>query len=290
LKAGEKTDDKTILAEAMPSSLGYPGMNQDRVKEILLRVAEPKTEFSVIFSGKESSLVNGLYKPTSREIIIHNRNFDSDDQLVYTALHEYAHHLHCERKGGLSSGRAHTNEFWGIFHDLLVEAEGLGLYRNVFDSEPEFVELTSKIKGSCVAENGRVMLEFGRLMVEAQALCTKYKMRFEDYVDRALGVPRATAATAARAVSYDIDPEVGWDGMRMAAGIRDPGMRGEALEALRGGASPAAVKARFAAVPPSEDAAERLAAEKARLERTIQNLESKLAEVERRLAEIGEAQ
>jgi hypothetical protein len=262
-------------------------MNQDRVKDILLRVAEPKTEFAVIFSGKESSLVNGLYKPATREIIIHNRNFDSEDQLVYTALHEYAHHLHCERKGGLTSGRAHTNEFWGIFHELLVEAEGLGLYRNVFDSEPEFVELTRRIKGSCVAENGRVMLEFGRLMVEAQVLCARFKARFEDYVDRALGVPRATAATAARAATYGVDPEVGWDGMRMAAGIRDPGVRAEALEALRAGASPAAVKARFAAAQPPEDAAERLAAEKARLERTIQNLEGRLAEVERRLAELS---
>jgi hypothetical protein len=262
-------------------------MNQDKVKDILLRVAEARTEFTVIFSGKESSLVNGLYKPATREIIIHNRNFDSDDQLVYTALHEYAHHLHCERKGGLASGRAHTNEFWGIFHDILVEAEGLGMYRNVFDAEPEFVELTRKIKSSCVAENGRVMLEFGRLMVEAQALCAKFKARFEDYVDRALGVPRATAATAARAAAYGVDPEVGWDGMRMAAGIRDPGIRAEALEALRSGASPAAVKARFAAAQPPEDAAERLAAEKDRLERTISNLHLRLAEVERRLAELG---
>jgi hypothetical protein len=264
-------------------------MNQDKVKDILLRIAEPQTEFSLVFSGRENSLVNGLYKPATREIVIHNRNFDSDDQLVYTAIHEYAHHLHGERKGGLSSGRAHTNEFWGIFHELLVEAEGLGLYRNVFDAEPEFVELTRRVKGACIAENGRVMLEFGRLMVEAQKLCAKFKARFEDYVDRALGVPRATAAVAARAVSYGIDPEVGWDGMRMAAGIRDPGDRAQALEALRGGASPAAVKARFAAAPPPEDAVERLVAEKARLERTIGNLEGRLAQVERRLAELGEA-
>jgi hypothetical protein len=262
-------------------------MNQDRVREILLDIAEPKTEFSLIFSGKESSIVNGLYKPHSREIIIHNRNFASDDQLVYTAIHEYAHHLHCERKGGLSSGRAHTNEFWGIFHDLLVEAEAKGYYRNLFDTEPEFLELTGKIRGACIAENGRVMLEFGKLMIEAQALCRKYKTRFEDYVDRALGVPRATANSAAKAAAYRIDPDVGWDGMRMAAGIRDPAMRADALDALRGGASPAAVKSRFAAARPPEETAERLAKEKERLVRTIRNLRERLGEVERALAELG---
>jgi hypothetical protein len=259
-------------------------MNQDSVKRLLLDTAEAQTEFSLIFSGKESPLVNGLYKPATREIIIHNRNFDSDDQLIYTALHEYAHHLHCERKGGLASGRAHTNEFWAIFHELLVAAEAKGHYRNLFDAEPQFVDLTRRIKQSCLAENGRVMLEFGRLMIEAQELCRRYKARFEDYVDRALGVPRTTASSAARAATYDIDPGVGWDGMKMAAGIRDPLLRAEALEALRGGSSPASVKARFLAPPPPDDAAERLEREKERLERTIERLGERLADVEQRLA------
>jgi hypothetical protein len=263
-------------------------MNQDRVKEILLSLAEPETEFSLIFSGKESSVVNGLYKPQSREIIIHNRNFSSDDQLLYTAIHEFAHHLHCERKGGISSGRAHTNEFWGIFHELLVKAEGSGHYRNLFDEEPEFVELTRRIRGSCIAENGRVMLELGSLMIEAQALCKKFKTRFEDYIDRALGLPRSTANQAARAAAYRVDPDVGWDGMRMAAGIRDPGTRAEALDALRGGQSPAAVKARFATAKPPEETAERLAKEKERLERTIRNLRQRLGEVERALSMLEE--
>jgi hypothetical protein len=261
-------------------------MNQDRVRGILLDIAEPKTEFSLIFSGKESPVVNGLYKPQTREIIIHNRNFASDDQLVYTAIHEYAHHLHCERKGGISSGRAHTNEFWGIFHELLVAAEEKGHYRNLFDAEPEFIELTKRIRGACISENGRLMLELGRLMIEAQGLCRKFKTRFEDYVDRALGLPRATANSAAKAAVYQVDPDVGWDGMRMAAGIRDHGLRAEALDALRGGLSPAAVKSRFAASRPPEDTAERLAKEKERLERTIRNLRDRLGEVERALREL----
>jgi hypothetical protein len=261
-------------------------MNQDRVKEILLDTAPAKSDFSVILSGKSSALVDGLYKPLSREIIIHNRNFASEDQLVYTALHEYAHHLHRERKGGLVSGRAHTNEYWGIFHELLVAAKAKGHYRNLFDSEPAFVDLTRRIKESCLAENGKIMLEFGRLMIEAQALCRKYKTDFEDYVDRALGVPRLTADRAVRAAAYSVDPSVGWDGMRMAAGIKDPETRAAALEALKAGSSPAAVKARFASSPPPEDAVERLVHEKERLERSIRSLGERLAEVERRLAEI----
>lgn len=258
-------------------------MNSDRVKEILLAVEEPKTEFLVIFSGKKSSLVNGLYKPQSREIILHNRNFDDDLQLVYTALHEYAHHLHCERKGFVYTGRAHTNEFWSIFHGLLEKAEALGHYRNVFEDSREFSELTARIKTACVAENGRVMLEFGRLMIEAERLCRAYKVRFEDYVDRVLGLPRITATAAMKAASYQVPTEIGWDAMKLVSGIKDPDRRLAAQEAFRAGKSPEAVKALVRAVPPGTEPAERLAKERERIERTIARLQDRLAELDEEL-------
>ena len=264
-------------------------MNQDQAKELLLRTAEAQTEFSLVFSGKESSLVNGLYKPKTREIVLHNRNFDSDDQLVYTALHEYAHHLHCERKGFTVSGRAHTNEFWGIFHDLLVTAESKGFYTSPFDTAPEFVELTRKIRETCIEENGKIMLEFGRLLIEAQSLCEKWKTRFEDYLDRALAIPRITASAAAKAANYDIDPGLGWDGMKLAAGIRDPALRNEAIAALRSGMSPAAVRSQVSPSKPPEDGEERLLRDKARIERSIARLSQELEDIERRLEEIETA-
>ena len=59
------------------------------------------------------------------------------------------------------------------------------------------------------------------------------------------------------------------------------------VSALRGGASAAAVKSRFAAARPPEETAERLAKEKERLVRTIRNLRERLGEVERALAELG---
>lgn len=255
-------------------------MNSDKVKEILLSVEDPKTEFSVVFSGKKSSLVNGLYKPQTREIILHNRNFDDDLQLVYTALHEYAHHLHCERKGFVYTGRAHTNEYWSIFHELLEKAEGLGLYRNVFEDSPEFADLTVKIKTACVAENGRVMLEFGRLMIEAERLCRTHKIRFEDYVDRVLGLPRITATAAMKAASYQVPTEIGWDAMKLVAGIKDPERRRMAQEAFRAGKSPETVKSLVRTSPVETDPGERLAKEKERIERTIARLQDRLAQLD----------
>jgi hypothetical protein len=90
-------------------------MNQEKIKEKLLAIEDAKLEFSLIFSGKKSRKVNGLYKPDTREIILHNRNFaqdaTGDNLLLYTAIHEYAHHLHDCSRGGTLSPRAHSSEF-----------------------------------------------------------------------------------------------------------------------------------------------------------------------------------
>ena len=69
-------------------------MNQDQVKEILLQIEESELEFSVTFTGKASKKVNGLYKSDTHEILLHNKNFSVDNELLYTAIHEYTHHRH----------------------------------------------------------------------------------------------------------------------------------------------------------------------------------------------------
>ncbi|HOZ72281.1 MAG TPA: hypothetical protein PK179_07180 [Spirochaetales bacterium] len=261
-------------------------MNQDQVKELLLRVEDCKTEFSVVFTGKKSGMVNGLYKPLTREILIHNKNFENDGQLIYTAIHEYAHHIHCERGGFVPGARSHTNEFWAIFHELLEKAEGLGLYENSFDSDPDFVEMTGRIR-ALLPENGRVMLEFGKLVVEAEALCRKHLVRFEDYLDRAIGIPRTSAAAAMKAYSFQVPAEIGWDAMKVVSGIRQSEVRGQAIEAFKSGKSPDTVKAMVRRDKPADDPSERLQKERKRLERTIKNLQDRLTMVESELSKMA---
>jgi len=264
-------------------------VNAEQVKALLLDTAECGTDFSVVLSGKASKMANGLYKSASREIILHNRNFDDDLQLVYTALHEYAHHLVAERQGFVATGRPHTNEFWSLFHGLLEKAEAKGHYRNVFETESAFTELARKIKEHCLAENGRIMLEFGALMIEAEKLCRERRVRFEDFVDRALGLPRTSAFASMRASAYALPAELGWDAMKHASTLRDPERRDAAVEAYRAGKGPEAVKSLVRASAPETDPAERLAKEKARLERTIALLANKLDEVTRELERMGAA-
>ncbi|MDR1898882.1 MAG: hypothetical protein LBQ55_02630 [Treponema sp.] len=266
-------------------------MNQDQVKEKLLAVEDAPMEFSLIFSGKKSKKVNGLYKPDTREIIIHNRNFSGDTEtgdnlLLYTAIHEYAHHLHACSRGGVLSSRAHSSEFWAIFHGLLEKAEKKNIYRDVFSGSPELTELTARIRQRFLLENGSLVKEMGAWLLRAHELCDALGARFEDYVDRVLRIPRIAASMAVKMKKYDLNPAVGADNMRFLAGIRDDDDRAAAEKALVGGKSPDMVKMAVrgkTAGGAGEDEKTRLEKERLRLERTIESLSRRLDEVKKEL-------
>ena len=81
------------------------------------------------------------------------------------------------------------------------------------------------------------------------------------------------------------DPSVGWENLKTLSKIRDEQELQKANEAFREGKSGDYVKEEFLAKPKRKEQTEeeRLLEEKKRLERTIRNLEKRLAEVNRRL-------
>ncbi len=264
-------------------------MNQDQVKEQLLRLEDDIEEFFVIFSGKRSKKANGLYHPDTREIILHNRNFESDTALMYTAIHEFAHHIHFTTSAVPVGPRAHTVEFRSVLHRLLDKAEELEIYANPFDADPEFAALTHKIKTRFLTLNGRLMKDFGETLIEVEVLCKKRGARFEDYVERVLSLDKRTATTLMKIHSYDINPELGYTNMVTVAGIRTEEKRLEAEERFEAGQSPDMVKIGLKARPSDEpeDPIRKLEKERLRIQRTIRSLQTKLQEVEERLTHMS---
>ena len=267
-------------------------MNQDHVKQKLLSIEEAPLDFSVVFSGKKSKKVNGLYKPDTREIIIHNRNFidenapasTGDNLLIYTAIHEYAHHLHACSKGGKLSPRAHTAEFWAILHGLLEKAEKKKIYKNVFSDSEELDKITGIIRNNYLTENGKLMKELGQHLLKAHELCLEIGGRYEDYIDRVLCIPRQAASLAVKMFKYNLNPETGSDNMRFLAGISNEEKRQTAENAILAGKSPDTVKIDLRqSRNREEDPKEELKKEKLRLERTIASLNKRLEEVEMEL-------
>lgn len=217
-------------------------MNQEQIKTLLLRLNTDVPDFKVILTGKKSLKVHGLYKPDSQEIILHNKNFTSEPEMIYTAIHEFAHHVHFSSEQRPTSQRSHNTHFWDLFHRLLRKAEDLGIYQNIFLSEPDFISLTEKIKNEYLKENGHLMKEFGQLLMQASELCQKHHARFEDYMDRILCISRSTARTLMQSYSKDIDPTVGFDQMKTLVTVKDPHFRQELERKIQSGFSPEMIR------------------------------------------------
>ncbi len=265
-------------------------MNQDRVKEILLDIKNTELEFTVTFTGKESKRVNGLYKPESQEILLHNKNFTTDNQLIYTAIHEYVHHIMNEQKlqksAGLEylKGRAHTIDFWAVFHELLDIAEEKGHYVIGLEESPELAEITEDIRKNYLEKNGLLMQEFGKLLAKAHQLCIESNIRYEDYIDRCLKIPRQAAKNISKVGAVPVDPSLGFENMKMIASMASADKRAIAQEQLLAGKSPDTVRYSMKKPVPESDPKESLEKEKKRLEKTISHLTGKLEMVEEKLA------
>jgi hypothetical protein len=261
-------------------------MNQDQIKTLLLGLEDTEIDFSVTMTGKKSKKVNGLYKPDSREILLHNKNFTDDNQLIYTAIHEYAHHLICVRDGVLQSAKSHTTAFWACFHELLEKAEKKGLYTIGIEKSSELAKLTEEIRTKYLSENGKLMNELGRLLMKAHALCGDAGIRYEDYIDRVLCLPRTAAKTAVRVSSLGVNPSLGWETMKVVASQPTPEKRAEAERQFTAHRSPDSVKVNLARKAEEEDPKERLEKEKRRIEKTIAMLKSRLDQVEQSLSNL----
>lgn len=261
-------------------------MNQDQLKTLLLRLQPAAEDFAVIFSGKKSRKVDGLYRPDTREIIIHNRNLEHPRELVYTGIHELAHHIQFTTAALPVSGRAHTAAFWNIFHTLLRRAEEQGSYESVFTSNPDFIALTATIKNEILAAGGGLVRKLGRCLLQAQELCRRHHVSFEDYLERVLNLHRSEAALSLKASALDLDPALGAENMKLLTRINKPEERERAgTELLSGRLSPAQVRSRFLQEPNDEsEPLELLEKERSRLEAQISRLKQRLAEVESRIA------
>ncbi len=265
-------------------------MNQEQVKEKLLLLDAGAGDFSVIFTGKTSRKVDGLYYPDRKEIIIHNKNFEEDSQLIYTAIHEFAHHLQNIRAVEPVSTRAHTIRFWDIFHKLLFIAEEKGIYVNIFKKDARFAGLTKRIRDDYLSVNGHLMKELGALLTEAYELCMSHKASFEDYVDRELLLHRTSARLLMKIHAFNVSPKIGYENMKTVAGIKDSTARAGAEEAFAEGKTSDMVKAEFAARDRAEGTLDMLVQERDRISRSIENLAKKLTKIEKKISELKSGQ
>lgn len=261
-------------------------MNQDQIKEKLLLLNDQTGDFSVIMTGKKSKKVNGLYYPEKKEILIHNKNFSEDNSMMYTAIHEFAHHVHFTKSLIPVSSKSHTNEFWVIFHNLLIDAEKKGIYHNIFKNNKEFTELTKEIRQNYLSKNAEIMKGFGQLLIRAINLCQIHRVRFEDYIDREILINRSTADAMVKIHTMNINPEIGFDNMRILSRVKDEEERRNFEKELMSGKTQDMVKAEISNRNKPKDSKEILEKEKARIEKSIKTLKEKLEIIKEKISSL----
>ena len=270
-------------------------MTNEKIKEILLELEPCEIDFTVTQTGKESKRVNGFYKPDTHEIFLHNLNLKTDNMIIYTAIHEYTHHLVTieKQENDPSYGRAckvHTQEFWAKFGGLLAIAEQKGYYSIGWEDNPELKELTQDIKENYLAKNGQLMMDFGKKLAKAFDLCQMANIRYEDYIDRVLCLPRNTAKDLRKVAAVEVNPAIGFDNMKVVASVKKSDERQQVeQEFLQGGKSPSTVREMMkqkSAEARGVDPKTKLEKEKSRLEKTIAQLTQRLEYVEESLASL----
>ncbi|MCQ2590106.1 MAG: hypothetical protein MJ179_06745 [Treponema sp.] len=270
-------------------------MDNEKIKSLLLEIENTEIDFTVTQTGKESKRVNGFYKPDTHEIFLHNKNFTSDNQLVYTAVHEYTHHIITVEKQKLDPNygcncKVHTQEFWAKFGDLLQIAEQKGYYSIGWENNAELKALTEDIKLNYLEKNGQLMQEFGKKLAKAWELCKENDIRYEDYIDRVLCLPRSAEKDIRKVGAVEVNPAIGFENMKTVASIKKKDDRANIeQEFMQGGKSPSSVREMMkqkASERRGDDPKTKLEKERNRLEKTIAQLTQRLELVEESLANL----
>jgi hypothetical protein len=255
-----------------------------------LKLHDCTEDFTVFFSGRKNKKVNGLYHPEKREIIIHNRNFKTDEAgdnlLFYTAIHELAHHvMFTELKK--KSAKSHTALFWATLDDLADIAEKKGLYKIAIDKETEKI-INEAHEISC--EIADLQKKLGKTLARLNEKCQEKGIRFEDIVERKAQIAKKTADKADKAYQNKeyLPDGIGIDIQEAVLRERDGDVREAMINAGQKGKSVEQVKRTRTGPVDQEDEEVSLVKEKARLERTIENLKRRLEEVEEQLTAKGE--
>jgi hypothetical protein len=259
-------------------------MTEEQVHERLLQVYEGSEPFSVTFNRLPKTIW-GKYFPYTRSIVVDRCKMANDTMLMYTALHELAHHI-CYQDKGQESLRAHTKLFWGIYHNLLDRAEEAGIYERSSDAAVTALVERAKAKDR---EAAALQRELGGILEALWEVCEEKGVRVEDVLERQVGLSRKTWKAMLGAASLRGQEGIellGQDAQERAVRLqnKDEGLR-ELFKGYLAGRSMAQLD--MGKEPRDVDPLKKLEAEKAELDRKIQRLQERLFVVTGRIMAFG---
>lgn len=248
-------------------------MTNEEIKKKLEMLQRSDEDFTVVQTGKANAKVNGVYKVEEREIVLNNKNFSNDNALMFTAIHEYAHHVLRDEKGG------HTQRFWAVFYDMVDAAVEKGIYSR--ERSEQVNRLTEEIK-KMQAEISAMQKKMGEKIRELYDAAGQGGERFEDIIEHDCQMTLSKSKTM---LNMAAGPDGYTDEMAKAvAKVNNYGKQQDALEAVAAGKTVYQVKETGKSGgkqdKQEEHKYEKLVKEKKRIEKIIGELEQRLSVIE----------
>jgi hypothetical protein len=253
-------------------------MKEQEVKALLCKIRTPPRDFVLQFTHRRHRRINGTYTLADHLIKINNLNFLREDALLYTAIHEYAHHLQYCARGKTS----HNREFWTLFHDLLDEAIAKGLTASPPTTD-KITEVETELRG-LLREHADIEVRIAERMRALHTECAEIGVRTEFLVERRLQLPNNAARIYQKCASGSMGYQPGE--YRNAEAMRLIATHGDAAEIeLRAGKT--LVQAQSAAIGTEViDPYEALRKERDQLSRRIGRLEERQEKVVQKMKQM----
>lgn len=176
-------------------------MTNEEIKKSLQKLYDCKTDFTVTQTGKKSSKVNGFYKPGTFEIFLHNKNFSTTNELMYTAVHQLTHHVITTGKG-VKNTKCYSGIFWATFYDFLDKAIELGFYsRNRSEETTELINQAKELQKQIIDAQKKL----GGIISKLYESCEKNNERIEDVIEHDLQISRNKAHELIKNKNADSD-------------------------------------------------------------------------------------
>jgi hypothetical protein len=157
-------------------------IDEQKIKEILVAIKEPKKPFEVSIKKEGRIRKLGEYSYNRARMTLYLLNFNSNNEIIRTAIHEYAHHI-------MGSWGGHKTEFWNCYFQLLEIAEKKGFYSCDIDKSDKLKKITSIIKTNDLLKNRKIFKErLDFIFYIINKLCDEIGIDFQYYSVKYLGM------------------------------------------------------------------------------------------------------
>ena len=116
--------------------------NEQEIRKILTTIRKPDSKyndyFEIFILKEKNEKLNAYYNRSKNKIVFYLFNYKNNNDLIRSAIHEYAHYF-------MPGWVGHAREFWNYYFELLEIAEMKGFYSCNIEKSDKLKQITAII-------------------------------------------------------------------------------------------------------------------------------------------------